>query len=107
MLTEFGLATNPAGGRRLVRAAFPPDERQVTLVDEAEAGAYVRRLLPVARDAGASGALIWCFADYDPAWYGRTPFDALVHERHFGIVDAAGRLKATGAAMRDAARALA
>jgi endo-1,4-beta-mannosidase len=101
MLTEFGLPTSPDGGTRAVTMTFGPRERTVTLVDEAEAAGFVRAVLPVACDAGAVGALIWCYSDYDPALYGETPFDALIHERYFGIFDARGRLKATGAALRD------
>jgi endo-1,4-beta-mannosidase len=63
-------------------------------------------VLPVAREAGAIGALIWCFSDYDPSMYSELPFDTLVHERYFGIFDAGGRLKATGEALREFAKAI-
>src|SRR5574338_90165 len=101
MLTEFGLPVNPAPGTRAVTMHYARGERTVTLVDEGEAAAFVRNVLPAARQAGATGALIWCYSDYDPALYGEPPFDALVHERYFGIFAADGRLKATGEAMRD------
>lgn len=104
MLTEFGLPTNPEAGSRAVTMTWGRREQTVQLVDESEAALFVRDVLPVARDAGALGAVIWCFADYDPALYGRTPFGTLIHERYFGIFDAGGRLKQTGAALRDFAR---
>lgn len=104
MLTEFGLPTNPEPGTRTVTMTYGGRERRVALVDEGEAGAFVRNVLPVARHAGATGALIWCYSDYDPALYAEPPFDVLVHERYFGIFDANGRLKATGEALRDFAR---
>jgi endo-1,4-beta-mannosidase len=106
MLTEFGLPTNPDGPTADVPARWGGVEIMRTLVNEQEAGAFVRAAVPAARDAGALGALLWCFADYDPAWYGKTPFDALIHERTFGIVAPDGRLKATGEALRDAGAAL-
>jgi endo-1,4-beta-mannosidase len=104
MLTEFGLPTNPEPGTRTVTMTYGGRERRVALVDESEAGAFVRNVLPVARHAGATGALIWCYSDYDPALYAEPPFDVVVHERYFGIFDANGRLKATGEALRDFAR---
>ena len=104
MLSEFGMPTNPEPGTREVEVQLGRAAQRVALVDEQEAAAFVRAVLPAARDAGAEAALIWCFSDYDPALYAQTPFDALVHERYFGIFDARGRLKATGEAMRDFAR---
>ena len=106
MLTEFGLPTNPDGPTTTVVTPWAGVEMERTLVNEDEAAAFVRALVSAAREAGSLGALLWCFADYDPAWYGQTPFDALIHERYFGIVAANGRLKATGHALRDAAEAL-
>ncbi len=106
MLAEFGLPVNPGAGTRSVTMTWGGQERTVALVDEQEAGRYVREVLPVARDAGATGALIWCFSDYASELYGELPLDTLLHERYFGIYAADGRLKATGEAMRDFARSL-
>ncbi len=106
MLTEFGMSINPQPGNAFVTAHTGAGEREVQLVDEGEAGEFVARVLPVAREAGATGALIWCFADYDPSMYGEFTFTAFPHERYFGIFDAEGRLKATGDAIRRFARAL-
>lgn len=106
MLAEFGMPVNPEPGTRETVCEWAGFERRVPLIDEREAGAYVRAVLPAARDAGALGALIWCFADYEPRLYDAPPFDTLVYERYFGIFDASGRLKATGEAMREFARAL-
>lgn len=105
MLTEFGLPINPAGPTTTVRVEFGGWARDQLLVGEEEAAAYVRSAVPRVREAGALGALIWCFADYDPSWYGRLPFDGLIHERYFGIVAADGRIKATGLALREVERA--
>jgi beta-galactosidase len=106
MLAEFGLPVNPEPGTHSVTMTWAGHDRTVALVDEGEAGRYVHDVLPAARDAGATGALIWCFSDYAPEMYGEMPFDTLVHERYFGIYAADGRLKATGEAMRDFARSL-
>ncbi len=106
MLTEFGLPANPDGPTTTVVAHWAGIDQERTLVNEAEAGAFVREAVLAARDAGALGALLWCFADYDTSWYNTTPFDALIHERYFGIVAPDGRLKATGEALREVGREL-
>lgn len=106
MLTEFGLPVNPDGGTTSVTIDWKPGQRQQLLADEQEAADFVRRAALAARDAGAQGALLWCFADYDTSWYGTLPFDRLIHERYFGIVAPDGRLKATGGALRAVGEAL-
>jgi len=106
MLTEFGMSVNPRPGSSSVTGRVGGVERSVHLVDEQEAAAFVRRVLPVAREAGAIGALIWCFSDYDPSLYNDFTFTAFPHERYFGIFDPSGRLKATGEAMRQFAQSI-
>jgi len=106
MLTEFGMPVNPESGTRHVTMTYGRVEQTVQLIDETAAAAYVRAMLPAARAAGATGALIWCYGDYAPELHATAPFDALVHERYFGIFAADGRLKATGEALRDFARTL-
>lgn len=104
LLAEFGMCTSPEPGTGTVTSlAAMPGGQLVTLVDEQEAAAFVKVVVPAARVAGAIGALIWCFADYDPSLYDDFTFTAFPHERYFGIFDAHGRLKATGAALGDLA----
>lgn len=70
---EFGLPTAPT--------PEPPPP----LVSEAAAAAYTARSLDALRAAGCTGALLWCFSDYDPALYDRPPLDLAAHERSFGL----------------------
>ena len=44
---------------------------------------------------GATGALLWCFADYAEQLWDRPPLDpgGAIHERHFGLVRPDGTLK--------------
>jgi endo-1,4-beta-mannosidase len=100
MLTEFGVPISPDGPATTVVTPWAGVEQERTLVSEAEAGEFARNAVLASREAGATGALLWCFADYDTSWYGTTPFDALIHERFFGIIAPDGRLKATGEALR-------
>jgi endo-1,4-beta-mannosidase len=106
LLAEFGLSINPEPGEGEVMRRAGGARVPVRLADEPRAGEFVRRVLPIARDAGALGALIWCFSDYDPALYDGIALSGWPHERYFGIFGASGRLKATGEAMREFARTL-
>lgn len=106
LLAEFGLSINPEPGERDVMRRAGDARAAVRLADERRAGEYVRRVLPIVRDAGAIGALIWCFSDYDRALYDGIALGGWPHERYFGIFDAGGRLKATAEAMREFARTL-
>ncbi len=106
LLAEFGLPVNPAPGEGAATARRGSATYIVRLADERRAGLFVGDALAAARDAGALGALIWCFSDYDPGMYGEITFAGWPHERYFGIFDATGRLKATGEAIRDFSRAL-
>jgi endo-1,4-beta-mannosidase len=63
------------------------------LVDENAAAAYTGRALDALREAGCSGALLWCFADYAAHLHHRPPFDEAVHERTFGLWRSDGSAK--------------
>ena len=106
LLAEFGLAINPAPGEAEVMRRWGTTRTPVRLADEQKAGDFVRLRAADRARAGAIGALIWCFSDYDPSLYDGIALSGWPHERYFGIFDAAGRLKATGEAMRDFARTL-
>jgi endo-1,4-beta-mannosidase len=78
LFSEFGLPTVAAGG-----AAGPVDGP--ALVPEADAATYTARVLDGLRAAGCVGAMLWCYADYDPAIWGAPPLDEAGHERTFGL----------------------
>jgi endo-1,4-beta-mannosidase len=82
LFAEFGHATAPRGR--------PPTGLQVR---ESEAAAYAARTLDALRATGAVGALLWCYADYDPRLNGDPPLDRAVHERTFGLWRADGTPK--------------
>ena len=42
---------------------------------------------------GATGAVLWCFADYAPEPYHRPPCDESRHERFFGLTGPDGTVK--------------
>jgi endo-1,4-beta-mannosidase len=88
---ELGLCTHdaPSGMRDGIYHASDED-----------AAAWWSAVLPRLVQAGATGAFAWCFADYVPSLWDRPPCDRVVHERRFGLYDAAGREKQAGAAFR-------
>ncbi len=90
LLSEFGLPT--------YRQADPDNERNRVespseLVEEQAAAAYTERALAAVRQAGCTGAMVWCFTDYVPAIWTRPPLDAATHERFFGLWRADGSPK--------------
>ncbi|MGB9919101.1 MAG: hypothetical protein ACPLPT_00010 [Moorellales bacterium] len=83
LLEEFGLST--------------------TVVEEDEARAYYQTVLYSALAAGCTGALAWCFADFETV--NRPPYATVPHEVGFGLFRR-GRPKETGAVMAEFASAV-
>lgn len=93
---EWGGCTSPDGGPSVTWEwnSYGQDRTQY-MAGEEEFAEYVAATLPRLVDVGATGAFLWCFADYDPALWDRPPCDAdgARHERHFGLVRPDGSLK--------------
>jgi endo-1,4-beta-mannosidase len=81
VFSEFGAPTCRPGEAESepARAASA-----IALLDEEEAARYVGRSLEVLWASGCSGAMLWCFADYDPETWSSPPLDLATHERTFG-----------------------
>jgi endo-1,4-beta-mannosidase len=94
MMEEFGGPTMPPGEPSSVMewTSYGRPRRQF-LASEGELAACFDSVLPKLVEAGATGALLWCFADYDPKLYHRPPCDESWHERFFGLVRPDGSLK--------------
>jgi endo-1,4-beta-mannosidase len=86
MFTEFGVPTVPV---QIADRAASTSAR----VGEKQAASYVSRGLSSLRAAGATGAMLWCYADYREAIWSRPPLDQAVHERTFGLWRANGSPK--------------
>jgi endo-1,4-beta-mannosidase len=89
LFSEFGLPTFRDGDPGVEDA---PSSSSL-LIEESEAAEYVRRVLPGLREAGATGAMLWCYSDYHPATFEHPPLDEAVHERSFGLWRADGSPK--------------
>lgn len=64
-----------------------------TAAEEDAADTYTARALDALYEAGTTGAMLWCFADYAPAIWDRVPLAQAPHERFFGLWRADGTPK--------------
>lgn len=102
LMEEFGGCTAPPGKPsfdwewigygRLIKQFMAGEE---------EFAAYLAAVLPRLVEVGATGALIWCFADYIPELWHRPPCSDSWHERYFGLVRPDGTLKAHAKVLKD------
>lgn len=67
--------------------------RRQFMASEEDLAAYVEELLPRLVQVGATGALLWCYADYADELAERPPCDQSRHERWFGLVRPDGSWK--------------
>jgi endo-1,4-beta-mannosidase len=93
---EWGGCTSPdtADSTTWAWTAYGEPRTQF-MAGEEEFADYVEEVLPRLVDVGATGAFMWCFADYHPDLWDRPPCDegGARHERHFGLVRPDGSLK--------------
>jgi endo-1,4-beta-mannosidase len=93
---EWGGCTAPDGTDSVTWewSAYGSKRTQFMAGEEDFAG-YVEATLPRLVEVGATGAMLWCFADYAPELWDRPPCEetGAKHERHFGLVRADGTLK--------------
>ena len=93
---EWGGCTSPDSARSEIWewTAYGSPREQFMAGEEAFAE-YVAAVLPRLIEVGSTGAIMWCFADYDPELWDRPPCDegGAKHERHFGVVRPDGSLK--------------
>jgi endo-1,4-beta-mannosidase len=74
--------------------------RQQFMASEADLAAYVEAVLPKLVEVGATGSLLWCYADYIPELWDKPPCQESRHERFFGLVRPDGSLKPHAEAIR-------
>jgi endo-1,4-beta-mannosidase len=94
LMEEFGAPTAPPGQDTTTWEwqALGQTWRQVMLSEETLAE-HLAEVLPRLVEVGATGALLWCFADYDEGLWDRPPCDTKLHERHFGLLRRDGSRK--------------
>ncbi len=105
LMEEFGGCTAVAGQRSGLWEfeAFGRPRKQFMASEEALAE-YLQAVLPQLQQVGATGALLWSFADYAPELWQRPPCDQAQHERSFGLIRPDGSLKPHAEVIRQFAR---
>lgn len=67
--------------------------RKQFMASEDDFAAYVEAVLPKLVEVGATGSMLWCFADYVEELWDKPPCSESRHERFFGLVRPNGTLK--------------
>jgi endo-1,4-beta-mannosidase len=68
-------------------------EREQFMAGEDDFAEFLSLTIPKLQHSGATGAMLWCFADYIPELWNLPPCQNAVHERFFGLVRPDGSLK--------------
>ena len=94
LMEEFGGCTNSPGESSSVWewTAYGQSRTQF-MASESDLADYLEAVLPRLVEVGATGALLWCFADYAPELWDRPPCKESIHERFFGLVRPDGSIK--------------
>jgi endo-1,4-beta-mannosidase len=94
LMEEFGGCTEAPGKPSTVwKWNWYGQPRKQFMASEEDLATYIDQVLPKLVEVGATGAVVWCFADYAPELYDRPPCDQSIHERFFGLVRPDGSLK--------------
>src|SRR5262249_30813442 len=71
------------------------------MASEDDLAAYLKEVLPKLVAVGATGAFMWCYADYIEELWDRPPCSESKHERFFGLVRPNGTLKPHAQVIKD------
>lgn len=94
LMEEFGGCTAPPGAPSQVWnwTAYGKPRSQF-MASEQDLADYFAAVLPKLVEVGATGAMLWCWADYSSDLWQQPPCDEAWHERFFGMVRPDGTLK--------------
>ena len=68
-------------------------EREQFMAGEDDFAEFLSLTIPKLQDSGATGAMLWCYADYVPELWDKPPCQNAQHERWFGLVRPDGSFK--------------
>ena len=78
--------------------------REQFMASEEDFAEFLRLTVPKLQDSGATGAMLWCYADYVPELWDLPPCQNARHERYFGLVRPDGSLKPHARVIQDFAK---
>ncbi len=100
LLSEFGIPSQP-----IISPLYEsPYQGNITLFSESEGAFYYEKALSLLRQSGTLGAMAWCYGDYAPELWDKTPLEQNPHERHFGLFRHDGSPKPVAEVMQAFAR---
>ena len=95
LMEEFGGCTALPGEKTYTMKWTETNgrEREQFMASEEDFAEFLRLTIPKLHDSGATGAMLWCYADYIPELWNKPPCQNARHERFFGLVRPDGSLK--------------
>jgi len=95
LMEEFGGCTLPPGETSTYWEweKYGGNMWRQFMASEEDMADHIEGILQGLVDVGATGAMLWCFADYAPELYDRPPCDLALNERSFGFVRPDGSFK--------------
>ncbi len=103
LMEEFGGCTALPGEATYIMKWTETNgrEREQFMASEEDFAEFLRLTIPKLQHSGATGAMLWCYADYIPELWNRPPCQNAVHERFFGLVRPDGTLKPHAKVIQD------
>ena len=95
LMEEFGGCTALPGEASYIKKWMQTNDRERLqfMASEEDFAEFLSLTLPKLEETGATGAVLWCFADYIEELWDRPPWQNVLHERFFGLVRPDGSLK--------------
>jgi endo-1,4-beta-mannosidase len=95
LMEEFGGCTAQPGepSHTMKWTETNGHEREQFMAGEEDFAEFLSLTIPKLQHSGATGAMLWCYADYIPELWDLPPCQNAQHERWFGLVRPDGSLK--------------
>jgi endo-1,4-beta-mannosidase len=95
LMEEFGGCTAQPGepSHMMTWTETNGRPREQFMASEEEFAEFISLTIPKLQESGATGAMLWCYADYVPELWDLPPCNNSQHERFFGLVRPDGSIK--------------
>ena len=103
LMEEFGGCTAQPGESSYIMKWTGTDGRphEQFMASEEDFAEFISLTIPKLQECGATGAMLWCFADYVPELWDLPPCNNYRHERFFGLVRPDGSIKPHAKVIQD------